>query len=244
MRLGQLARKLTIRQQEIVDFFASQNITIEDNSNSRLSDDQVALIISRFASSPLNNEPSAPRPEPIQEQPAGDDLKDESPVIDVVETASSVEKSDVESEIPELIKAPKIELQGLKVLGKIALPETKKKDDAVQEKLPATESTDTGKRRQRTEERPNGSKRRNDIRPGKNPIAQAREREAEEMKRKQREQAEQAKEKRTQNYHKRIKTAPPTKRARLIDEQVEDLPTNEASKPTGLWGKIRHWFKT
>src|SRR5687767_2505174 len=49
MRLGQLARKLTLRQIEIVDFLASQNIQIEDGSNTRLEDQHADLVIAHFA---------------------------------------------------------------------------------------------------------------------------------------------------------------------------------------------------
>ena len=53
MRLGQLARKLALRPDEIVEFLSAKNIQIEDNSNTKLEDDHVTLIIKKFAPSML-----------------------------------------------------------------------------------------------------------------------------------------------------------------------------------------------
>jgi hypothetical protein len=49
MRLGQLARKLSLRQSALVDFLAQQQIQIDGGSNTRIEDDHVVLIMKHFA---------------------------------------------------------------------------------------------------------------------------------------------------------------------------------------------------
>ena len=49
MRLGQLARKLELRPAEIIEFLATKNIVIEDDANSKIEDNYVALVFRQFA---------------------------------------------------------------------------------------------------------------------------------------------------------------------------------------------------
>src|SRR5258708_24900607 len=120
MRLGQLARKLAIRPVEIVDFLTGQNIPVDANSNTRLNNDQVALVILQFA--------------PGQAKEVTADLTDEEeadinkvPLVKTVVTGPQTTRAagteilttETSAEKAELIKAPKVELPGLKVLGKI-----------------------------------------------------------------------------------------------------------------------------
>ena len=54
MRLGQLARKLSLRPAQIIEFLAESNIQIEDNSNSRVEDSHVEMVVKFFAPDMLN----------------------------------------------------------------------------------------------------------------------------------------------------------------------------------------------
>jgi hypothetical protein len=142
----------------------------------------------------------------------------------------------------EVIKAPKVELSGLKVLGKIDLPDLKKKssEDAAETEV-SEEPAKTSAEKKR------GSPRRDmrSQRPSQNPIAFEREKEALEAKKKVEAEAERQKERRTQNYLKKVKTGQPTKAVKIIQEETEQMSASElAEPPKTLWDKLVRWFTT
>ena len=122
MRLGQLSRKLGIHTSKIVDFLATKDIIINDDSNTRIEDEYVNWVTQKYAPqliAEVNTTLFEEKIEPFKQQPPDVEevkLIDESPTIPELQP------------IPELIKAPKVELSGLKVLGKIEIPEKKKKE--------------------------------------------------------------------------------------------------------------------
>ena len=138
MRLGQLARKLDTTPAEIIQFLASKNINIEKEVNTKLDDESVSLALGRFApaaSAVGEPEPDDTRalvlPAEIESQPSTSQT--------AAQSASEVETSSSAAPLDDVIKAPKVELAGLKVIGKIELPEKKKKETDEVEK--ATEQT-------------------------------------------------------------------------------------------------------
>lgn len=215
MRLGQLARKLDIKTQEIVSYLEKQNVVIENTSNTKIPEEHIESISEHFA--PVIEEELIEIPEPvvvIEEtlEPIEDVV---SPVVDEAndpetkaeessETTVNTENSEEETEVstpavpekidlskfdkkdsnqkkvitadleiedlpptqdifttgsiineegdvitldqiePEaievlkredsgVIRKPQINLDGLKVVGKIDLPQSKKQEDAVDE---------------------------------------------------------------------------------------------------------------
>ncbi|MEO8474358.1 MAG: hypothetical protein ABI477_19300 [Chryseolinea sp.] len=258
MRLGQIARKLSISPSEILSYLASRNIKIEENANSRLETDHVRLILQKFAPdqlSILDIQPTAiltviSIPEEIQEGSTvthAENVQEEL-INQSVPTIENTVESNSESGISEIllteesevIKAPKIALSGLKVLGKIDLPEPKKKEQAT----PGGEEESSVKEEQpRTIYQPRKQSR--DLRTYKNPVALQREREVKEESQKQEQKAEQEKERRTQNYLKKVKMSPPTKAVRMVDEPLEQM-TNEDLKeePKSWFGKFIKWLST
>ncbi|HEY5826290.1 MAG TPA: hypothetical protein VIT44_18095 [Cyclobacteriaceae bacterium] len=251
MRLGQLARKLEIRPAEIVEFLSRNNITIEDGSNTRVEDDHTTLVIRHFNPALLIEAEGAPEAakqeeviEPIQPEPIQEILiegrTEENPVsesVPAMEDETSVEPI-------EVIKAPKAELPGLKVLGKIELPESKKKD------VINPSDTDQGEvqsetRPARQERRPvrNNNRREENW---KNPIALQREREAKEAEEKRKAQLELEKEKRMVHYLKKVKkTDQPVKSRKSDYEDQEEVSTQKAEVPPKTWlGKFLKWLST
>lgn len=269
MRLGQLARKLAIKPSELVDFLTTKGISTESGINTRLEQDQVQFIVKALAPDKLAEimaEPVVPEepevvvvePKSIVEEvtvvaePETVIVIDEIPAAPVHETQQ--EEITIEKEV-EIIKAPKVELQGLKVLGKIELPEAKKKgpvvdipavsessepaittDSSVKNTQPPARRNQPAQRRERVE--------RTEQRSGKNPIALKREQEALEAERKRKERAELEKEKRTQNYLKRVKSAPTKAVKRVDEEQVTEEMEEEVKPPTTWIGKLFRWFKS
>lgn len=255
MRLGQLARKLSISTSEVVDFLAAQRITIEPGINTRLDDTLVAMVIEKFAPAMKNELLGSNTPEEITAEsttaepapPAEVETMTQPPAALVAQLEEEVPK-ETDEEKPEVIKAPKIELSGLKVLGKIELPEPKKKetkvdDSVVAEDTPATPGPAPVPERKRSNLNRRESRENRPQRPRANPIALQREREAEEAQRKKREEAKREKERKAQHYFNKVKPSAPTRKMKVITEQVEEM-TDLVEQPKTWWGRFMRWLTT
>jgi hypothetical protein len=241
MRLGQLARKLAQRPAEIVDFLAENNIRIADGTNARLEKDQVTLIMKRFVPGWIEVIEVDTEPEIEVETTANEPAADASTAD---EGTSFTIESDLQQEVPadanEVIRAPKVELSGLKVVGKIDLPEPKKKEEPSKEEGSAIDESKKEWRENRKTFDVNRNRR---PRPEKNPVALQREKEAKEAQKKRLEQQAREKEKRTQKYLKNYKPASPTKAAKLVKEAVVEMTAQELEEPPKtLFGKILRWL--
>lgn len=230
MRLGQLARKLEVRPNQIVEFLASQNIDIDNGTNTRMRPDHVVLAAKHFSPG-------------LSIEDAGDDIPDAGDVATEISnegiaepTAESQPENAIDEsplEKGEVIKAPKIELSGLKVLGKIDLPEVRKKEP---DQLPEN----AGPPKEPKKERRSKDFRRNTT---KNPIALQREQEALEARKKREEEDRLRKERRTLNYLKKVKAPQPTKAARIFNEETQQMSASELQEPPkSLWGKFKRWL--
>jgi hypothetical protein len=261
MRLGQLARKLSIRPSAIVDYLAEQHIASDEGTNTKLSEETTRAIILHFNPSLLTaiTEPStADTPSTtvtIQDDVIHEEVVESSSIEDTpvkeeliderIENPTAAEEEHPLANV-DIIKAPKVSLAGLKVLGKIDLPEPKKKDleeatveptsDVIPSKKPIEKNT-----RERKQLKFQGDrKRRNSTH---NPIALQREKEAREAEEKRREQIKREKEIRTQRYHQRVKPTVPTKPARIYDEPLLQLKDHQQkTEPTSWWGRFWRWY--
>jgi hypothetical protein len=254
MRLGQLARKLAVRPSEIVEFLAARQITLDEGSNTRLEDAHVVLVMAQFAPDhdrDLAVVAAAPEEvntfiAPVTAVP---ELEPESGTPESGAGNSNNESygDDHSNEKTVVIKAPKVELSGLKVLGKIDLPEARKKEIPV----PDTEGTEVkpiehtkavaGQRKVSPYNKKENSAQRL---PRKNPIALQRERDTQEAEQKRQAREEQEKEKRTNNYYKKIKASAPTKRVKMVEEPTTEMSADELKEVPGTWlGRFFHWLK-
>ena len=232
MRLGQLARKLELRPAEIIEFLATKNIEVEDDANAKVDENYVAMVFQRFApGKEVENFPDANILPVVPNVAGAERLSGESAIPDTMPV------NETGPERTELIKAPKVELSGLKVLGKIDLPETKKKEPEG-----ASENSAPEQPKEFSKERRNQNFKRG-HRPAKNPIALQREREALDAQKKREEELQQKKEARTQNYLKKVKAHQPTKAARLIKEEAEEISFLDLQEPPKTWwGKFIKWL--
>jgi hypothetical protein len=243
MRLGQLARKLAIRPSQIVDFLSTHQIYLEEGSNAKLYDEHVERIVQHFAPDRINEIAADIKVEEAAEK--------KEALFEVAELATNTEnlktenldpESDLQQERPEVIKAPKVELAGLKVLGKIELIEPKKKEKPVADVgVETNKSVSEEKRpdRRQVQLKP----KRETQQPWRNPIALQREREAREAEERKKEAAEREKERRKEHYLKRVKVGQPTKPARIFDEPVEvHINQKQEVRPLGLWGRFMRWL--
>lgn len=267
MRLAQLARKIVVKPADIVSFLASQNIQIEDSSNAKVADEYERLVLKHFAPELLATQPEIE--EIVQPAPAVDEPV-ETPV-DQMEIAATTEETPAVEEIkeedkPEVIKPPKVELPGLKVVGKIELPEPKKKIPEPEAEV-STEATPlegeqpavptegeqpakpvaNTREQQRDRRRPHRQDRRqrDEQRPRKNPIALQREREEREALRRKLEEQKKQKELRTQRYLKKVEgkitpSRPSKKSKKKLEEEYEVY--TEKPQPKSFFGRIMNWF--
>jgi hypothetical protein len=248
MRLGQLARKLSLRPSQLVDFLSTKQIHLEEGSNARLQDEYVTAIVTYFAPERLQEIVTQTKEDPDSNRELI--LVEKTPEIVTPEPEEIKERIEVvaesikpeEPQEVELIKAPKLELTGLKVLGKIELPEPKKKEPVSpsetiepkdsEEKIKSRPAT---KRNIRTDRQPNQKE-------WKNPIAVQREREEREALEKRKEALKREKERKRMHYLSKVKTEQTTKAIRVYDEPEEKEMKPVAAPPKTLWGKFIKWL--
>ena len=258
MRLGQLSRKTGIKSDEIVDFLASQDIEVKRGGNAKVDDAHLPLIYDHFNIA-ITDEPEADSDnEQIEEVPesvnanldpsqeiaefhAGIDIEEEYSEEELAEIKRKLEEQKAEyekapSEDRELIKAPKLNLPGLKVVGKIDLPEPKVKDDSeteTEEEKKTTESTNDGEvqeiterdlrkeRRQRGKRKPRNRNTRKQ--PNINPVELERRKAQKEAERQKKLRKKAEKERKRKFYEENIQKA--------VREKVTSKPEKDTSQP-------------
>ncbi|HMG92386.1 MAG TPA: hypothetical protein VK589_20150 [Chryseolinea sp.] len=257
MRLGQLARKLALRPADIAEFLGENNIRIAEGANARLETDHVNLIMKRYVPGWIET----PEVEPEREEevipitigiteskneplisPELETEEQSQPAADSVQVQVQADDTD---DTVEVIRAPKIELSGLKVVGKIDLPEQKKKEEEPKEESAVSDDAkpEVEKRERREIKRQFDGNKRHHQRPEKNPIALQREREEKETQKKRQEQIARDKEKRTQKYLQNYKPAPTTKAAKVLREDTMEMTAQElVEPPKTILGKFLRWL--
>ncbi|MEQ8363391.1 MAG: hypothetical protein RH948_11020 [Cyclobacteriaceae bacterium] len=255
MRLAQLARKIGVKPSEIATFLASKNLPIEDSSNAKVAEDQLEVVLMEYAPNLLSSAEVDESIEVLEEKtesilvPAPTDIKEDvkldEPSGDLDKLSEVILEND-DAIVKEVIKPVLVELPGLKVVGKIDLPEPKKNEEVNssgdkevtdEENQPAKEIIERPRRRKNVN-------RENERRPRKNSIALQREREAREALRRKQEEKEREKEMRTQRYLKKVKnyTPAPQPIKKNKHEEEYEVYTAEAEKPRSFFGKILNWF--
>ncbi|MBK9191961.1 MAG: hypothetical protein IPM77_10845 [Crocinitomicaceae bacterium] len=127
MRLGQLSRKLDIKPSEIASFIKSEfNTDVDQDLNTRLEDAHVDALEKKYGSSIISESHQSHTLHSPIEVPHYHEATHEPVVVSEPEKDPFIPLP-VDPDA-ELIKAPKIKLDGLKVVGKIELPEKKQKE--------------------------------------------------------------------------------------------------------------------
>lgn len=249
MRLGQLARKLSLRPSQLMDLLASNNIPTEEGSNTRLTDEHTELIVQHFAPDRLEEmmrqpaeEAAQPEPEPAVEEIAQtkpEQTAEESVEQPVVAETEELTNTQTEQEV-EVIRVQKIELSGLKVLGKIELPEPKKKEP--KDKAEEVSEDNQPKPRRNSAKHSNRGR---EQRPWRNPVQVQRDREAREEEEKRRAALEHEKEKRKHHYLNKVKQVKQPRRTKPAKEVVTvKKPVDTRPVPKTWVGKFLRWWTT
>lgn len=266
-----MSRKIGVGSSQIVDFLSAQNITIEGGTNIRIEQAHELMILTHFAPHLLIEEKEI-EPASLPANGVTEEVEIEvQPIVEVVESDPEVaddaiisqddyaveilteQKTDLHLDKMGVIKASKVELPGLKVVGKIELPQPKLKEVIATEQKEITEPEKVDRQeklivepilqKETTVRRPPPThQRRQQDRPIKNPIALQREREAREADEMRKAELQRQKEARTNYYQKRIKPVAPTKAYKIVDEPLENLSTDVVEEPKSVWGKFIKWL--
>ena len=157
MRLGQIKRSYGIEPSKVVNFLKKKEIDISKHPNSKVTEEQLEWILEAFKEEiVLENEVKQESVDTVEEEVVEEVIKDsitveqkkEPKIGEVIELPTSSTKTltkkhdlistNEEEENIEVIRAPKVEIEGVKVLGKIDLPEPKKiekKEEVEEEKV-------------------------------------------------------------------------------------------------------------
>lgn len=126
MRLGQLSRQLDLKPKEILDYLAQEHqIELEERPNLKLEDEHVKLVEGWIAEQEQKE---------LAAKEATEKAEQEMQAAKEAEKEAAKETAEADTQDPdeifivpegerETIKAPKVELEGLKVKGKIELDE-------------------------------------------------------------------------------------------------------------------------
>ncbi len=247
MRISSLARKIKIKPSELITFCEQNGIELDSGAHTKLTPDQVEKLYTEFAPEFLVNEDNSselPVEEAEEISEAEDELKEEVPEIpdepvvtaeeaapldpeplnepaqETNEEVGTIEENEPNEEEIEVIRAPKVTLPGLKVKGKIELPEPKKPEP--KEEKPSEEKNKTGKRSDRSRK----SKKKGDD---YNPIAAARKRRQEKEEKERKAALNRKKKAKAKHYYKMQQKVAKTK-------QVKEKPDNK-SRYTDSQGK-------
>jgi hypothetical protein len=244
MRLAQLARKLSVRPSEIVDLLSKDQVFFEDGSNAKLNDDLVRRVVLHFAPERLSEIMLVQTSEVIETNEPNKSNELESkpettsePAIEIkTEAIAEVVDPTTVTDLPETIRVPKVELAGLKVLGKIELPQPRLKDENKDE---VKDTNEVRAKRERKETQP---RRHREERPWRNPVALQREAEVREREERRLEALKQEKERKRQHYLSQVKNSKPPKAMRIYEESAP-VPTPVAEQKPRTWiGKFLRWL--
>ncbi len=308
MRLGQLARKLDKKPQELLDFLEKEHqILLEMDLNTKVGAEALDLLMKAFkeevsVESLTEDLPKATIEEndskainEIIEEPEEEielsveeieDIAAKSVIAEIDENAENVfqhddlsENGTVEEEIerisrigedgeelPDLIiedgiiKAPKPELDGPTVVGKIELPSIKRSvqflvtngntTTDVTETVYEKRKADKDARKQKAYENRKKRKAKQTKKRPRKVITDA-DRKAFEEKRRQRKsaelkkyQAEKRKKHYTENVQQKVATQSKKKKKKEIEKAIKKQKAPKLPEPTTAWGRFKRWLNT
>ncbi len=261
MRVSQLARKLNILPADVLAALPDGAFQAEGAYNARLTPEQVEEVVRFFRPGQWEKvlsdlktvqeetEATAQKGE-ISRSATGADVQTALPVnsqsaeAEINETQSSVQPVAVQLQEVEVIRAPKVELPGLRVVGKIEIPEKKKPE------VPAKQEEKEQRPVQRLMRARTSAKEKHKVRPEKNPIAVARERAKREAERQRKKEAELEKQRKTERYLKKIAQrkaqlhhrAPAKSNQPKTEQAYQNHLTGVTEPHLTLWQRFKKWL--
>ena len=253
MRLGQLARKLEVESSAIVKILKENFREVNNHPNVKIEDEELEFLTKHFTpvqaqvvqETEVSHEPEISKeesttleaPEIKEDTPAF--IESLRPKVITLEEEFNAKKKELES-----FKAEKPELEGLKVIGKIDLPEPKPK--APKEPKESDKSKGTRTINERSARQRNQKKgKRNDIR---NPVETARKRAEFKSKKEKEEQLKKLKEQKKKHYEENVKAkvsekSKRKKKKKFVEQQSVQTNNSNQKKPIQKSGNpiVRFW---
>lgn len=259
MRVSQLARKLNILPADVLAALPKEAVLEEGAYNARLTLAQVEEVVRFFRPAEWEKfmeelRLSAEEPEAIpvtsREHPisvpepevASQPQTSSQSLLDNKDSSAEAGPAAQPQEI-EVIRAPKVELPGLRVVGKIEIPEKKKPEHAEQAKPEAL--LVNRPKRSRTQGYEKAVQRNQ-----KNPIAVARERAKREAERERKKQAELQKKKKAERYQKKIaerrammaNRSRPKVTTQESEVVTENISVSSSAEQLTWWQRFKKWL--
>ena len=259
MRISSLARKIKVKPSELIMFCEQNAIELDSGAHSKLSPDQVEKIYAEFAPEFLQQEDKTledsvdEAPEPIDVPESTEEVVEASnePVPPKEEPAMVEEEvtqerardnitekeEEVTEEEVEVIRAPKITLPGLKVKGKIDLPEPKKPEPKEEKQL-EEEKNQSKKKSRRRKKGKNGE--------DYNPVAAARKRKQLREEKERIAELNRKKKAKAQHYYKIQQKVAKTKQEKSKEQPVGRTKntSQEPAGPKNIFQRFWRWFNT
>ena len=275
MRLGQLARTIDKKPVELLVFLKQKGIEHYSHPNSKMTEEDEQMVLAHFGvSTPVKSqvvenkvnsestESETDKVSEIENTPEevnielSEELVSEETQKEVADTIINDTNTDQDYTNVEVIKAPKIELPGLKVVGKIDLPEPKKKEEVPAEEGDG-ETSNRPKKEYRSNDRNRNRGRNNQQRrerdPNYNPIAARREREKQREERERLKAEKKIKQKKKEHYLEKVAElkATPSKNKSVpkpasYTQSVEENKRKEygIEKQPNVFKRIWRWLNT
>jgi hypothetical protein len=288
MRLGQLSRKINTKTSEIIDYLkAAHQVDISNHPNSKVPEEYLSFIEKHFQPSEI--ETSLPKESelntasdsaiaqkdvaeevtPVVEEANINDITEEPENQEApsLETVHETSEDEVELYIVDgVIKAPKLEVPGIKVVGKIDLPEPKVEEpeevaQADAETNEVTDSLDSETHADKTEtespiapvkekrkRQPRDRKERSTSQQTTPKLTPEEERriQLKEAQKQQQEQRKNSKAQRRERYLQETKAKQKQASAKKLKKQRLEKEARQKKqakpKPTSLWGKFIYWL--
>ena len=258
MRLGQLSRKLDVDSSTIVKMLHEHFREVNNHPNVKVLDEEVEFLTQKFAPAPPVVTPEAETETSLNEEVEPVEAVLEEPVAPKAEKPAFVESLrpkviNLESEFDkqkqelETFKAEKPELQGLKVLGKIDLPEPKPKAPKEPKKEKDQKGTQTINERGARNRYDKKGGRRNSNR---NPVETERKRAEQKAKRQKEQEQQKLKEQKKKHYEETVKSKiadkpKKKKKKKFVQQQVANAqaqPNKKAATPTNPLARFWRWL--
>lgn len=258
MRLGQLSRKLDVDSSAIVKVLHEHFREVNNHPNVKILDEEVEFLTQKFQPVPVPTQAEA------HSETKAADVEQPIAVEEAVKVSPQEKPAFVEALRPKVIslesefdkrkqeletfKAEKPELEGLKVLGKIELPQPKPKAPKEDKKEKEPKPTETINER--------GARNRYDKKGGKrnsnrNPLEAERKRAEQKAKRQKEQELQRLKEQKKKHYEETVKAKVADKpkkkknKKKFVQQQIGQTKTQSSqktSKSTNPLARFWRWL--
>ena len=245
MRLAQLARKFDIPKKDILDFLSSKGVSIESHGNTKVDEEHIKLVEQKYGNrlpkegviegqvdtkKEKKNERedtsiSSSKAPVVEEEPK------ETPIDEEESPADSKEftEENTQEKPIEVIRPKKVKLQGIKVVGKIDLPEPPKKQEEKDSTEPVSEEKIAPKKQthKKINRKPKDRKTKKPRR--ELSYEEKQKREERDRLRAERKKKKELKEKKRKYYEKKVKAQKPSV-SKKIKKKEKEMPAKKRQK--------------